>query len=85
MHDLHLADKILKQILEFAVKNKLSRIEKVWIEIGPIVEHGAEIEPENLVFNLAMLGKGTLAERAEFDVKKISQVGEYIIKEIEGE
>lgn len=85
MHDLHLADKILKQILEFAAKNNLSRIAKARIEIGPIVEHGAEIEPENLVFNLLMLGKGTLAERAEFNVKKISRPGEYAIREIEGE
>ena len=85
MHDLHLADKILHQIIEFAKKNNLSRIEKVWVEIGPIVEHGQEIEPENLIFNLIMLAKGTPAERAELDVKKISRPGEYIIKEIEGE
>lgn len=85
MHDLHLADKILKQVLEFARANNFKKIKKVWIELGPIVEHGAEIEPENLKFNLAMLSQGTLAGRAEFRIKKFNKLGEYKIKEIEGE
>jgi len=85
MHDLHLADKIIKQITEFAAINNFKKVKKVWIDLGPIVEHGVQIEPDNLKFNLVLLAHGTLASGAEFDIEKIAQVGRYIIKEIEGE
>ena len=85
MHDLHLADKILKQILDFAMKKNLKKIIGAKIKIGDILEHGELINPENLVFNLAMLAKSTLAEGANFHIEKINRQGEYIIEEIEGE
>jgi Zn finger protein HypA/HybF involved in hydrogenase expression len=85
MHDLHLADKILKQILGSAVANNFIIVKNVWIELGPVVEHGAEIDPENLKFNLGMLAQGTPAEDARFIIKKISDEGKYKITEIEGE
>ena len=85
MHDLHLADKIIKQIIAFAAANNFKAVKNVWIEIGPIVEHGAEIEPENLSFNLSMLAQGTNAQDAHFDIKKIGEAGKYKISEIEGE
>jgi Zn finger protein HypA/HybF involved in hydrogenase expression len=85
MHDLHLADKILKQVLEFAVKNNLKKITAADIKIGDILEHGEFINSDNLKFNLGMLAQDTPAEDAYFKVQKIAREGEYIIKEIEGE
>ncbi len=84
MHDLHEADKIIKLILAYAKKNKLNKITKVVIELGEIVEHGSEILPENLEFNIKMLAKNTLAEGIEVRIEKIKS-GHWILKEIEGE
>lgn len=84
MHDLHLADKIIKQVLEFGRENKLSKIEKVEIKIGNILEHGELISSEGLNFNLKMLAKDTPAQDAEFIIEKFDKKGEYEIAEIEG-
>ncbi|MBU4421782.1 hydrogenase maturation nickel metallochaperone HypA [Patescibacteria group bacterium] len=84
MHDLHLADKIIKQILEFGRQNNLEKIKSAYIKIGDIFEHGETISPENLKFNLTMLSTATLAEGAEYKVEKMDNVGEYEIVEIEG-
>ena len=85
MHDLHLADKVIKQILEFADKNNFKKITKVFIKIGVISEHGQEITEENLVFNLKLLSAGTKADGAIFDITKTIGDGRYVIDEIEGE
>ena len=85
MHDLHLADKMLKQILDFAAKNNLKKITSVKIKVGDILEHNELINSENLAFNLVMRAKSTLADGAEFKIEKINRQGEYIIEEIEGE
>jgi len=85
MHDLHLADKIIKQVLEFAAANGFKKVRKVWVELGPIIEHEVEIGTDNLRFNLVLLSNGTIARGAEFDIKKLGEEGKYIIKEIEGE
>jgi len=85
MHDLHLADKILKQILDFAAQKNLKRITGAKIKVGDILEHNEFINPENLAFNLAMLSKSTPADSANFHIEKINRQGEYIIEEIEGE
>lgn len=84
MHDLHLADKILRQILDYGVKNNLKKITDARIKIGEILEHEELVSPENLSFNLAMLSRGTAAEDANFDIKKIGEAGKYEIIEIEG-
>jgi len=65
MHDLHLADQILKISLEYAQKNGLKKITSIKIELGDIVEHGERITPENLRFNFNLLSKNTLAQGAE--------------------
>lgn len=85
MHDLHLADKILKQVLDYGAKNGLKKITGVKVKIGDILEHGEMIDPENLKFNLGMLAQGTPAEDIFMDVQKFNKIGEYIIEEIEGE
>lgn len=83
MHDLHEADRILKLVLEHAKKNKLKRVTKIKIGLGKIIEHGSEIDPENLKFNVNLLAKNTMADGAEVVVRKIR--GEmWKLEEIEG-
>lgn len=85
MHDLHLADKIIKKILEFAKTNNLKKVKTAYIKIGDILEHGEMIAPSNLKFNLKLLSTNTLAQNADFKVEKFDKTGEYEIVEIEGE
>ena len=83
MHDLHAADKLIRTIKDYARKNNFKKITKVKIELGKISEHGEEISPDNLKYNIKMLGKGLLAGNANVYIKRIS--GPYIrLKEIEG-
>lgn len=84
MHDLHVADRILKVALEYAAKNKLKKITVISVELGTVVEHGEEINPDNLKFNLQLLAKNTPAQGAQIKIGKIK--GEsWNLKEIEGE
>lgn len=84
MHDLHLANQILKIALEYARKNKLSKINSITIELGNIVEHGERILSENLIFNLKLLAKDTIAKDVKLKIIPIE--GEvWRLKEIEGE
>jgi Zn finger protein HypA/HybF involved in hydrogenase expression len=71
MHDFHLADQILKTILEYAQKNGFKNIKKIELELGSILEHDEVISPENLIFNFKLLSKNTIAEEAELSIKKI--------------
>ena len=72
MHDLHVANKVSKMVLEEAGKNKLKIVKKIVIDLGSIVEHGANISKENLEFNLNLLNKGTIAEKAEVVINEVS-------------
>jgi Zn finger protein HypA/HybF involved in hydrogenase expression len=84
MHDLHLANQILKLILEYAQKNKLKKVTMAVIDLGLIEEHGDEISPENLEFNLKILAKDTLADGLNIEINKIK--GDYwVLKKIIGE
>jgi hydrogenase nickel incorporation protein HypA/HybF len=71
MHDFHLANEILKTVLEYAQKNGFKKVSKVEIELGSLVEHDEEILPENLIFNFKNLSKNTIAQNAELDIKKV--------------
>ncbi len=84
MHDFHLADQIYKVISDHAEKNNLKKVKKVIIELGSIVEHGEEILPENLKFNIKMLAEGTVANGLDVEIQKIDG-DNWILKEIEGE
>jgi len=84
MHDLHEANKILKVILDYARQNKLKRVTQAKIELGSILEHGDEISPENLEFNLIILARNTLAAGLKVEIQKVK--GEsWVLKEIRGE
>lgn len=84
MHDLHAADQVLKDVLATAAKNKLTKIKKIVLELGTIVEHGAEILPENLKFNVMALARGTIVAGAEVQILLVTG-GELKIREIEGD
>jgi Zn finger protein HypA/HybF involved in hydrogenase expression len=84
MHDLHAADQILRVVLDKAIENKLLKVNKIVIELGSIVEHGADIDPDNLAFNLKLLARNSLAKNAEVVVKKV-QGSTWKLVEIEGE
>lgn len=84
MHDLHEADRILKLVLEHAERNKLKEVTKIVIGLGSVIEHGSEINPENLKFNINMLARGTKAENAKVVVKKI-KADTWELEEIEGD
>lgn len=58
-------------ILQEAGKNGLTEVKSAVVELGVISEHGADITKENLEFNLKLLLKGTLAEHAAIEIKKI--------------
>lgn len=73
MHDFHLAQQILKTILEYAAKNGLKNISKVGLELGSVIEHGAEILPENLIHNFKLLSEKTIAKNAELKIKKTAR------------
>ena len=84
MHDFHLADIIYKTIMNYGEQNKLSKINKAVVELGSIVEHGEEVLPENLEFNIKMMAKGGKAEEIKLIFNKISG-NDWVLKEIEGE
>jgi len=70
MHDLILAQDILKLVLEYAEKNNLTKVKKVELELGNIIDHDEAITKENLEFNFANVSKGTIAEGAELQISK---------------
>jgi len=84
MHDLHAADQILKLVLDKANENKLLSVKKIFIELGSMVEHGEEINADNLIFNLKLLAKNTPAKGAEVVVEK-TKGDSWKLVEIEGE
>jgi Zn finger protein HypA/HybF involved in hydrogenase expression len=84
MHDFHLADQIFKVIIDSAEKNNLKKVSKAIIELGSIVEHGEEILPENLKFNIKMLAEGTVANGIIVEINRV-EGGNWILKDIEGE
>lgn len=55
MHDFHLANEIVKIVQSYAEKNNLKNIKKISLELGNIVEHGDNIKPENLKYNINLL------------------------------
>lgn len=84
MHDLHAADQILKLVLAKAIENKLLKVKKIVIELGSMVEHGQDIDPDNLAFNIKLLARSTPARDLEVITKKVKGFGWKLV-EIEGD
>lgn len=91
MHDFLLAKEIVDEVLKISKEKKLSKVEKVSLEIGQIAlahdgfeEHVEDISVENLQFGVESLAKGTVLEGAKLDIEKVS--GEHwALKGVEGE
>jgi hydrogenase nickel incorporation protein HypA/HybF len=75
MHDIHEAEKIWRLVLENARAHGLKKVEEINLELGSVIEHGADITPENLEFNLKMLCQGTIADGAKVNIKKTKNSG----------
>lgn len=84
MHDLHAADQILKLVLDKVIENKLLKVTNIVIELGTIIEHGQDINADNLAFNLKLLAKNTPARGAKVVVNKVKGKSWKLV-EIEGE
>ncbi|MDD5566605.1 MAG: hydrogenase/urease maturation nickel metallochaperone HypA [Patescibacteria group bacterium] len=84
MHDLYAAQDILEAAMNTAKTKKLKKITKLVIDLGEVKDHGEEITPANLRFNLKMLAKKTIANNAQIEIKHTSG-GKCLLKEIVGE
>ena len=91
MHDFLLAKEIVDEVLKVAGEKKLSKIEKVSVEIGLIAmahdghqEHTEDISIENLQFGILAITKETILAKTIFEIKKVP--GEHWhLTEIEGQ
>ena len=84
MHDLHAADQILKLVLDQANESKLLMVKKIVIELGSMIEHGQDINPDNLAFNIKLLAKNSTARGAKVVIRKAKSDGWRLV-EIEGD
>jgi len=71
MHDIHEANRIADIILEHSKKNRVKKLTSIEIELGAIIEHGADINPENLDFNLRLILKDLISQRTKINIKKV--------------
>ncbi|MFA6047979.1 MAG: hypothetical protein WCV59_03360 [Parcubacteria group bacterium] len=78
MHDFMLAKEIIGKLSEVAFSKKLSRIKKVYVEIGQITmahddhpEHTEDISIENLQFGLKSIAKDGIFKNTEFFITKV--------------
>lgn len=71
MHDIHVANKVYKLVMESAKSNGIDVVKKIEIDLGSIVEHGADITAENLDFNLKMLGEKAFDKNIEIKINRV--------------
>ena len=64
MHEMSLADGVLRLIEDSAKANRFSRVKTVWLEIGELA--GVEAEAMRFCFDSVM--KGTLADGARLEI-----------------
>ena len=79
MHDFLLAKEIVDEVQAIAKEKNLSIIKEVGVEIGQIAmahdghdEHTEDISIDNLQFGIESISKGTILEKAKFEIKKVS-------------
>ena len=77
MHDLHLANQIVKMAKKYA---KGRSIKSVSIELGNIIEHNETIQPENLRHNINLL-----LPEVRINITPVNVQGVWKLKEIEVE
>ncbi len=71
MHDLHEANRIAQIVLEHVKKHQLTKLTIIDIELGSVIEHGQDILPENLDFNLRMILKDFISQNTKINIKKV--------------
>jgi len=84
MHDIHEANRIAIIILEHYNNNKFKKLKSINIELCSIVEHGEDILPENLDFNLKMILKDIIDDDTKINIKKVKRDSWKLVS-IEGE
>ncbi len=84
MHDLHEANRISIIVLDYFKNNKLTKLNSINIELGTIIEHGEDILPENLEFNLKMILKDIINDETKINIKKVKRDSWKLVS-IEGE
>jgi Zn finger protein HypA/HybF involved in hydrogenase expression len=83
MHDIHEANRIAQIILEYVNKHQLRKLTNIEIELGSVIEHGQDILPENLEFNLKMILKDLVTESTKINITKVKS-GSWKLVSIEG-
>lgn len=68
MHELSMADAIIKTVLDVAEKNEAEEIIEVTIEIGKLTM----INPEQLKFLLDVLSEDTLLQGSEINIEEVN-------------
>lgn len=78
MHDFLLAKEIVDEVLKISKEKKLSKVEKISLEIGQIAlahdgheEHVEDISVENLQFGIRAITEGTILGKAQFNIKRV--------------
>jgi len=71
MHDIHEANRIAQIITEHLKKHNLKKVTDINIELGSVIEHGQDISPENLDFNLRLILKDEIDELTKINIKKV--------------
>jgi len=79
MHELHLLEQLLADVLKYAQKNDLKKVSKIYLRMGEFTE----INPEILKFFLKEKAKNTLAQSAELNIET-SNKRELTLLSIEG-
>jgi hydrogenase nickel incorporation protein HypA/HybF len=64
MHEVALAEGVLRIVTDAATRNAATRVHTVWLELGAL----AHVEPDALRFCFDAVTRGTVAEGAVLDI-----------------
>jgi len=70
VHELAIAENILRNVLKFRDENNITTVEAINIKIGVL----QQVSSESLLFSLEILTKGTEMEGARFNIEKVDVV-----------
>jgi len=71
MHDIHEANRLAQVIMEHLNRHHLTKLQAVDIELGSVIEHGEDINPENLDFNLRLILKDVVSPATRINIQKV--------------
>lgn len=71
MHEYHIVEALVKQILESAKNNRASKVAKVNLALGEL----SGLEASSIQLYFENIAKGTLAEGAQLCIKKSPDAG----------